>query len=176
MKFPIEMYKIREEDVKIKVPCEHCLEKGIVDRRCNKCGGNGVHNKTIKVWKVMPRTVTVDRIDRSPVDSHTSHIGGLRYWISYSEFYSEESKLLHFNKDDAWNECVRRNADIADVLKIYSQNKKFEEYDEQMERVKLLCKRSELFCKCTDCLLNNGYPCGCGIGDCPVYKELKNLL
>lgn len=123
MKFPIEMYKIREEDVKIKVPCEHCLEKGIVDRRCNKCGGNGVHNKTIKVWNIAPRTVTVEKIDRSPVDSLTSHIGGLRYWISYSEFYSEESKLLHFNREDAWNECARRNADVADILKIHVRNR-----------------------------------------------------
>lgn len=128
MKFPIEMYKIREEDLKIKVPCEHCLEKGIVDRRCNKCGGNGVHNKTIKVWNVAPRTVTVEKIDRGCEDNfykgiQTSRVGSLRYWTCASEYYNEENKLLHFNKEDAWNECARRNADVADILKIYCKNK-----------------------------------------------------
>ena len=127
MKFPIEMYKIREEDLKIKVPCEHCLENGIVDKRCNKCGGNGTHNKTIKVWKVMPRTVIVEKIDRSSEDSffrgiQTSYVGGLRYWTSSSEYFNEESKLLHFNKDDAWAECVRRNANVKDILEIHTNN------------------------------------------------------
>lgn len=28
MDFPIEMYRIREEEMKIKVPCERCFEKG----------------------------------------------------------------------------------------------------------------------------------------------------
>ena len=65
----IEMHKIKDMDVKIKVPCESCYNKGIVDRRCNKCGGNGIHNKTIKAWKVMPRTIVVEKIDRSPEDS-----------------------------------------------------------------------------------------------------------
>ena len=50
MNCSIEMHKIKDMDVKIKVPCESCYNKGIVDRRCNKCGGNGTHNKTIKVW------------------------------------------------------------------------------------------------------------------------------
>lgn len=127
MKFPIEMYKIREEHVKIKVPCEHCLEKGIVDKRCNKCGGNGVHNKIIKVWNVSPRTVTVEKVDRSSEDSffrgiQTSYVGGLRYWTSSSEYFNEESKLLHFNKDDAWAECVRRNANVKDILEIHTNN------------------------------------------------------
>lgn len=129
MNFPIEMYRIREEGVKIKVPCEHCAEKGIVDKRCNRCGGNGVHNKTIKVWKVAPKTVTVEKIDRSTEDNYykgiqTSYVGGLRYWIGYSEFYNEESRLLHFNKIDAQRECDLRNVDIADILKIHDENNK----------------------------------------------------
>lgn len=128
MKFPIEMYRIREEDVKIKVPCEHCAKKGIVDKRCNRCGGNGTHNKTIKVWKIAPRTETVERIDRSSEDNYyrgvqVTYAGGLRYWTGYSDFYNEEDKLLHFNRDDAWNECARRNADVADILNIYVRNK-----------------------------------------------------
>ena len=93
MEFPIEMYKIRQEEVKIKVPCERCLDKGIVDKYCHKCGGNGSHNKTIKVWKVAPKTETVVDIDRSTEDSfykgvQTSYKSGLRYfglvWVSFS--------------------------------------------------------------------------------------------
>lgn len=59
MKFPIEMFKLREEDMKIQVPCERCLEKGIIDHTCSKCGGKGVHSNTIKVWKVAPKTVII---------------------------------------------------------------------------------------------------------------------
>ena len=128
MRFPIEMYKIRQEEVKIKIPCERCMNSGIVDRRCKKCGGNGVHNKTIKVWKVAPKTETVVDIDRSSEDSfykgiQTSYEGGLRYWIGMSEFYNEEDKYLHFTKKDAQDECNRRNKDVADILKVDSNNK-----------------------------------------------------
>lgn len=128
MKFPIEMYRIREEDVKIKVPCERCLEKGIVNKYCHRCGGNGTHNKTIKVWKVAPRTVTVEKIDRASNDSYyrgiqTSYVGGLRYWTGASEFFNEEDKYLHFNKNDAQEECDKRNVDIANILKIHKQEK-----------------------------------------------------
>lgn len=136
MNFPIEMYRIREEDLKIKVPCEWCLKKGIVDKRCNKCGGNGSHCKTIKVWTVVPRTVTVERINRSPEDNYyrgvqTSYVGGLRYWTSYSDFFNEESRILHFNKSDAQKECDRRNVEIADILKIYNCNANIEKKKEQ---------------------------------------------
>ena len=128
MRFPIEMYKIRQEEVKIKIPCERCMNSGIVDRSCKKCGGNGVHNKTIKVWKVAPKTETVVNIDRSSKDSfykgiQTSYEGGLRYWIGMSEFYNEEDKYLHFTKKDAQDECNRRNKDVADILKVDSNNK-----------------------------------------------------
>lgn len=128
MEFPVKMYRIRLEDIKIKVPCERCLKKGIVDKSCNRCGGNGVHNKTIKVWKVAPRTVTVERIDRSYKDSHyhgiqTTYEGGLRYWTSASEFFNEEDRCLHFNKNDAQKECDRRNVEIADILKVHDKNK-----------------------------------------------------
>ncbi len=174
MKFPIEMYRIREEDVKIKVPCERCSAKGIVNNKCNVCGGKGTHNKNIKVWKVMPRTETVEKIDRSSEDNfyrgiQTSYVGGLRYWISYSEFFNEESKLLHFNKNDAQKECDRRNANIADILKIYDENKKneaFEAYDVQMECVKLIAK-------CSNCKFYTGTPCDCGRIDCPLYAMIK---
>ena len=130
MKFLIEMYRIREVNKKIQVPCEWCLEKGIVDKRCNKCGGNGVHNKTLKVWEVMPRTEIIEKIDRGFEDNfyrgiQVEYEGGLRYWISSCEFFNEESRLLHFNKDDAQKECDRRNAGIADILKIYNYNNEY---------------------------------------------------
>lgn len=125
----IVMYRIRKEDVTIKIPCERCYKKGIVDKKCPKCGGNGVHKKTIQVWKVAPRTVVVEKNDRSSKNSYyystqTEYEGGLRYWTSASEFYNEESKLLHFNENDAQKECDRRNADIADILKAIDENKR----------------------------------------------------
>ncbi len=127
MNCSIEMHKIKDMDVKIKVPCESCYNKGIVNRACNKCGGHGVHNKTIKVWKVMPRTIAVEKIDRSSEDSfycgvQTAYAGGLRYWTGASEYFNEESKLLHFNKEDAQAECDRRNAEIEEILRINTWN------------------------------------------------------
>lgn len=128
MKFPIEMYRIRKEDMKIKVPCERCMKNGIVNKRCHKCGGNGVHNKTIKVWKVAPRTVTIEKIDRASEDSYykgiqTNYKGELRYWTGVSEYFNEEDKILHFNRNDAQKECDRRNIEIADILKIHNENR-----------------------------------------------------
>ena len=128
MEFPIEMYKIREEEVKIKVPCERCLEKGIIDRTCFKCGGNGIHRKTIKVWKVAPKTVTVERIDRSSSDNfykdaQTSYKNGLRYWTSYYDFYNEADMYLHFTKSEAQKECDKRNEEIKRLLDINKKNK-----------------------------------------------------
>lgn len=127
MKFPIEMYRIREEDMKINVPCERCLEKGIVDRSCSKCGGNGIHRKTIKVWKVAPKTVTVEKIDRSSSDNfykstQTSYKNGLRYWTGNYEFYNEGNLLLHFTKSEAQKECDKRNEDIKELLEAYRKN------------------------------------------------------
>ena len=127
MKFPIEMYKIREEDMKIQVPCERCLEKGIIDHTCSKCGGKGVHSKTIKVWKVAPKTVTVEKIDRSDVDKfygsfQTSYKNGLRYWTSLNDYYNEVNMFLHFTKDEAQKECDKRNKNIKVLLDIYKKN------------------------------------------------------
>ena len=131
MKFPIEMYGIREEDLKIKVPCERCAKNGIVNKECYLCGGNGVRSKTIKVWKVAPGTVVVEAINRASSDEYykdiqVSYKGGLRYWISSSECFNEENKLLHFNIDDAQEECDRRNVEIADILRTHEVNKKYE--------------------------------------------------
>ena len=127
MKFPIEMYKIREEDMKIQVPCERCLEKGIVDHTCSKCGGKGVHSKTIKVWKVAPKTVTVEKIDRSDVDKfygsvQTSYKNGLRYWTSLNDYYNEANMFLHFTKDEAQKECDTRNVGIKNILNVRAKN------------------------------------------------------
>lgn len=128
MEFPIEMYKIREEDMKIQIPCDRCLEKGIIDRICSKCGGKGLHNKTIKVWNIAPKTVTVEAISRGTKDPfhrniQTSFTDGLRYWTSSSEFYNEADLYLHFTKDDAQRECDKRNESIKDVLNIYKKNR-----------------------------------------------------
>jgi hypothetical protein len=127
VKFPIEMYKIREEDMKIQVPCERCLEKGIVDHTCSKCGGKGTHNKTIKVWKVAPKTVTVEKIDRSDIDKfygsiQTSYKNGLRYWTSLNDYYNEANMFLHFTKSEAQKECDKRNENIKIPLDIYKKN------------------------------------------------------
>lgn len=121
MDFPIEMYKIKEEEVTIKVPCEACYKKGMVVYDCHKCGGKGIHNKTIKVWKVARKTVTMEKINRGKSDQlyhgkQTSYDGGLQYWTGDSEFYNENDLYLHFTKEDAQKECDKRNKDISDVL------------------------------------------------------------
>lgn len=124
----IEMFKIKPEEIKIKVPCNSCTHKGIVDKNCPKCGGKGVHNKTIKVYKVAKHAVNIVRIDRASKDSYykeellTSE-GELRYWEDFSNYYSEHTKLLHFTKEDAREECDRRNKDIQHILDLYENNK-----------------------------------------------------
>ena len=155
MEFPIEMYRIHQEEVRIKVPCEWCAKKGIVDKSCNRCGGKGVHNKIILVWKVARKTVTVNEIDRSPKNSYyhgtqTTYEGGLRYWTSMSEFYNEEDKHLHFTKEDAQKECDRRNNDIAELLKVVNTNKTIPNVksdEEELERLLNLEKTRSAFWK-----------------------------
>lgn len=127
MEFPVEMYRIREEETKIKIPCERCLEKGIIDRACSKCGGKGVHSKTIKVWKAAPKSVTVEKIDRSSGDNfckgtQTSYKNGLRYWTGHYEFYNEADMYLHFTKSEAQKECDKRNEGIKRLLAINRKN------------------------------------------------------
>gem|GEM_PF-3574824 len=127
MEFPIEMYKIRKEYLKIQVPCEKCLEKGITDRMCSKCGGKGIHSKTIGVWKVSPKTVTVEKIDRSDTDKfyrsfQTSYKNGLRYWVGLNDYYNEADMFLHFTKSEAQKECDKRNENIKVLLDIYKKN------------------------------------------------------
>lgn len=112
----VEMYKIREENVKIQIPCERCVENGIVNKMCFKCGGKGTHYKTLKVWKVHPRTITIDKVDRSKTRD-------LRYWTDMSTYYPEENKMVHFTKRDAQFECDERNKDILPLLKVYESNR-----------------------------------------------------
>ena len=127
MEFPVEMYRIREEEMKIKVPCERCLDKGIINRICSKCGGKGVHSKTIKIWKVAPRTVAVEKIDRSSSDNfyksvQTSYKNGLRYWTGQYDFYNEADMYLHFTRNEAQKECDRRNVGIKELLEVDRKN------------------------------------------------------
>lgn len=152
MNFPIEMYKIRLENMTIKVPCERCAGRGIVDYGCHKCGGNGVHKKTINVWKVSPKKEEIVKIDRSSKDSfyastQTSYKGGLRYWTGLSEFYNEEDKYLHFTKEDAQQECDARNNEIEDVLKIINSNKTKQNKNNELEKLLELEKAKSAFWK-----------------------------
>lgn len=128
MEFPVEMYRIRKEEMKFKVPCESCLEKGMVDGTCPKCGGKGIHSKTIKVWKVAPKTVTVEKIDRSSSDSfykgvQTSYKNGLRYWTGQNDFYNDAEMYMHFTKNEAQKECNKRNEGIKGLLEVDRKNK-----------------------------------------------------
>lgn len=127
LKFPIEMYRIKLKDVKVKVPCESCYKKGIVDVRCPKCAGIGTHKKTVKAWAVTKKKETVVAINRAEEDAfykgvQIQHKGELRYWINTSEFYQETEKVLHFSENDAQKECDRRNEKIAGILKVAKSN------------------------------------------------------
>ena len=120
----IEMYRIKEYEEVIKVPCESCLNRGIITHNCQKCGGKGVHKKTIKVWRIVARTETVQKIDRD-------EYGDLRYWIASDTFYSEEKRLLHFSEKDAEKECTNRNYAIKHILEIQYQNKENKPSEEE---------------------------------------------
>lgn len=101
----LSMYRIKLEDYKIQIVCEHCYWNGQVNKLCNKCGGKGIHNKTKQQWVVCKHSQPIDKIDRDKD-------GDLRYWEDMSSFYEESSKLIHFTYKDALNECKRRNSEI----------------------------------------------------------------
>ena len=97
-----KMYKIKLQDYKIVVVCEHCYNNGEVKKGCNKCGGKGTHFKTKQKWEVCKNQVSINKIDR---DSNEE----IRYWEDKSNFFEESSKLVHFTYKDAVDECKRRN-------------------------------------------------------------------
>jgi len=98
-----KMYSIKEQSLKIQVPCQKCFAKGFVDNNCHACNGKGVHNKTLIVWEVREKPTIVEKIDRE------SKTGELRYWTEIDCFYEESGKYIHFNKKDAQKECDKRN-------------------------------------------------------------------
>lgn len=121
MSFPIEMYKIRQQKVVIKVPCEACCANGAVDDDCFKCGGKGVHKKTLILWKVAPRTETIYNINRTFSESYyggipVSYEEDLRYWTDMSVYYDDKDRLIHFTIKDAQRECEKRNKVILGGL------------------------------------------------------------
>lgn len=115
-------YTISLQPRKIRVVCEHCRDRGYVSTNCNKCGGNGSHNKTQLFWVVNKRQTEIVKIDR---DKET---GKLRYWTNMSEyflecvtdlehrFYDAEHNnypngvhFVHFSKTEAQAEADRLN-------------------------------------------------------------------
>lgn len=96
------MYLIKLQNYKIQVVCESCYQKGYVDKKCTRCGGKGVHNKTNQKWEVYKHMIKIENIDRD-------ENGDLRYWEDKSSFFYEKDRLLHFRYNDAVRECKRRN-------------------------------------------------------------------
>lgn len=125
MNFPIDMYRIVGKPLSIRVVCSHCYERGYVDPKCKKCGGKGTHKKTLMVWKVDTRPEKVVKIDRTSRDYLNINLskGELRYWTSLSDFYAEDSKLLHFSIEMAQKECDARNAMLQPVINCYTKQK-----------------------------------------------------
>lgn len=99
-KVPMNMYRIKTKDQRIRVVCEHCHKAGYVRPTCNACGGNGARNKTIHHWTVVEDTVCF--IDRD-------EDGDLRYWTDLSNYFPESRRLIHFTYDDAKKEATKRN-------------------------------------------------------------------
>ena len=128
MGFPIEMYRIKKRDVQIQMPCEKCAKRGIVNKNCHKCGGKGVHKKTIPLWVVSENAETIRAIDRA---SDAEHEGILRYWDGPSTFFFDDARLLHFTKEDAEHECDIRNREIKDLLDIIKANTKIQDCDDR---------------------------------------------
>lgn len=124
MEFPIEMYKIYQENIEIIVPCERCIKGGNKNESCSKCGGIGVYNSSINIWKIDPVPVMITDIDRASKNRYykgkqVCYEGGLRYWAGVGDFFNEGDKYLHFTREDAQDECDRRNKGIIDVIKNY---------------------------------------------------------
>lgn len=105
------MYRIREERIKLQVPCKTCWNAGILIENCYTCNGKGWHYKHFPYWRIAKKTTTVERIDRE------HHDGPYRFWTSKSEYFPESSKILHFTVDDAQHECNIRNRDIDNLIR-----------------------------------------------------------
>ncbi|PKM74776.1 MAG: hypothetical protein CVU92_04700 [Firmicutes bacterium HGW-Firmicutes-17] len=98
----ILLYKICLQKRKVEVVCDYCHKLGFIKKSCHKCGGKGMHNKTLNEWAVSKYQCEIRKIDRD-------ENGTLRYWDGLHSFYYEDTKLLHFTKEDAIKECERRN-------------------------------------------------------------------
>lgn len=97
-----QMYRIKMNDYKVSIVCDHCYSNGEVDIHCKQCGGKGVHNKTKQRWEVHHRLEDINKINRD-------ENGEIRYWTDMSCFFSESDNFLHFTKEDAMIECNKRN-------------------------------------------------------------------
>lgn len=133
------MFKIFQKDMKIKVVCDSCYSRGYIDTGCYKCGGKGTRNKTIQIWKY--KRYDIEKIDRVSSDHCIKEKGTiikegeLRYWIDNYSYFVESEKLIHFTKQDAIKECVRRNKEKHAPL-LYMDVIKEIEKDEEIEEVK----------------------------------------
>lgn len=104
----IEMHRIKFEDYKVIVACEHCYKRGEVVSNCNACGGKGTHLKTKKRWGIPKNKIHIVLIDR---DKN----GVLRFWEDKSCYFSESEKIVHFTLADAAKECAIRNKQIKEA-------------------------------------------------------------
>lgn len=125
-----QMYSIKEIPIKIPVSCEFCSKIGFINKNCPKCGGRGIHNKTIKIWKTKPRIIEIVKINRASTNYYYKgeliiEKNELIYWIDNSSHYNENDKLIHFTKIDAQNECDKRNIEKygIDFYKQYIKSK-----------------------------------------------------
>lgn len=128
MKFPIEMFRIKASNLRIRIPCGRCLSKGIIDDLCVNCGGKGIHYRTIKVWEAESEAVSIEKIDRSHKDEFYKGIqvqykNGLRYWEDSYTFYNDKDGYLHFTREEALKECVVRNTGIQDAIAVIKKNR-----------------------------------------------------
>lgn len=110
MNFPVDMYKIVEEDFITNIVCEDCRKRGCISLFCKSCKGKGFHKQPIKVWKVNPNPISIVKIDR---DLDT---GELQYWVNSKVFYRDSLRLFHFTLLDAKEECDYRNKNIQSMI------------------------------------------------------------
>lgn len=106
----MEMFRIKEvSDTRVRTVCKECYKRGLIGSYCDNCDGKGWVFKHGH-WAVQERPINIVCIDRD-------ESGELRYWEDDSNHYLESQKLLHFSRDDAAEECKRRN-NINYTLKI----------------------------------------------------------
>lgn len=119
MEISIKAYLLGVEEKSRKRVCPRCVEtNSIIYEHCHKCHGNGFVKERYLHFSAHKNPTEIVAVSRA------EHTGKLRYWLSQSEFYDEETynadnvfmpdvpygiHFVHFTKEEAEREAKRIN-------------------------------------------------------------------